>query len=63
MTNNKHAVGMNSKLSVRDQKLPKIIHLVSVIVWVSAAIVMNGIRHLVPINDNAGIYYMAKFLN
>lgn len=62
MTNNKHTVRINSKLSARNQKILKIIHLVSVIVWVGAAIVMNGIRHLVAISDNAGIYYMAKFL-
>ena len=50
------------KLSSKCQKALKIIHLVSVIAWVGSAIVMNCIRHLVSVNDGAGMYYMADFL-
>lgn len=50
------------KLSPKGQKILKIVHLVSVIAWVGSAIVMNSIRHLVSISDNAGMYYMADFL-
>ena len=50
------------KLSPKYQKILKIVHLVSVIAWVGSAIVMNSIRHLVSISDNAGMYYMADFL-
>lgn len=50
------------KLSPKGQKALKIIHIVSVIAWVGSAIVMNCIRHLVSVNDGAGMYYMADFL-
>lgn len=50
------------KLSPKGQKILKIIHLTSVIAWVGSAIVMNSIRHLVPVSDGAGMYYMADFL-
>ena len=50
------------KLSSKGQKALKIVHLASVIAWVGSAIVMNVIRHLVTISDNAGMYYMADFL-
>lgn len=50
------------KLSTKGQKILKMVHLISVIAWVGAAIVMNSIRHLVTISDNASMYYMADFL-
>lgn len=50
------------KLSPKGQKILKIAHLTSVIAWVGSAIVMNAIRHLISIDDNAGMFYMADFL-
>ena len=50
------------KLSSKGQKILKIAHLTSVVAWVGSAIVMNAIRHLISIGDNAGMFYMADFL-
>lgn len=50
------------KLSPRGQKVLKTVHIISVIAWGGSAIVMNCIRHLVSINDSAGMFYMADFL-
>ena len=53
---------MMVKLLPLGVKVLKIVHLVSVIAWVGAAIVMNAIRHLVVVDNGAGMRWMAEFL-
>lgn len=51
------------KLSTRGQKILKIIHLVCAIAWIGSAIVMNMLRHLVDVDSNEAMYYVAVVLD
>lgn len=50
------------KLSAKGQKVLKIVHLVCAIAWIGSAIVMNTLRHLVPVDSVEGMYYVAAVL-
>lgn len=53
---------MRSKLSPKGMKALKVIHLVCAVAWFGSAISMNLLRHLVSVNDPAGMYWMAEIL-
>ena len=44
------------KLSVNGMKALKVVHLVCVVAWFGSAIAMNLLRHLVDVDDAAGMY-------
>ena len=50
------------KLSVNGMKALKVVHLVCVVAWFGSAIAMNLLRHLVDVDDAAGMYWMAEIL-
>lgn len=50
------------RLTVRGQKILKIVHLACAIAWIGSAIVMNTLRHLVPMDSSEAMYYVAVVL-
>lgn len=50
------------KLSAKGLKALKVVHLVCAIAWFGSAISMNLLRHLVKVDDAAGMYWMAEIL-
>ena len=50
------------KLSAIGMEALKVAHLVCVIAWFGSAISMNLLRHLVEVEDAAGMYWMAEIL-
>lgn len=50
------------QLSAKGMKALKAVHLVCVIAWFGSAISMNLLRHLVVVEDAAGMYWMAEIL-
>ena len=53
---------MMKNLSVKEMKALKVIHLICAIAWFGSAISMNLLRHLVAVEDAAGMYWMAEIL-
>lgn len=50
------------KLSANGMKALKVVHIVSAVAWFGSAIIMNLLRHLVKVEDAAGMYWMAEIL-
>ena len=50
------------KLSTKGMKALKVIHLVCAIAWFGSAISMNLLRHLVEVEDAAGMFWVAEIL-
>ncbi|MDO4171472.1 MAG: DUF2269 family protein [Prevotellaceae bacterium] len=50
------------KLSSKGMKALKVIHLICAIAWFGSGIALNLLRHLVEVNDAAGMYWMAEIL-
>lgn len=50
------------KLSAKGMRALKVIHLVCAVAWFGSAISMNLLRHLVEVEDTAGMYWMAEIL-
>ena len=48
--------------SAKAMKVLKVVHLVCTIAWFGSAIAMNLMRHLVKVEDAAGMYWMAEIL-
>lgn len=53
---------MRTKISAKGMKALKVIHLICAIAWFGSAISMNLLRHLVEVEDAAGMYWMAEIL-
>ena len=53
---------MMKKLTTKGMKALKVVHLVCAIAWFGSAISMNLLRHLVEVEDAAGMYWMAEIL-
>ncbi len=49
-------------LSAKETKALKVVHLICAIAWLGSAISMNLLRHLVEVEDAAGLYWMAEIL-
>ncbi len=50
------------KLSAKEMKALKVIHLICAIAWFGSAISMNLLRHIVEAKDATGMYWIAEIL-
>lgn len=50
------------KLSANELRVLKVTHLIFAIMWIGSAVSLNLLRHLVHVDDAAGMYYMAEIL-
>lgn len=50
------------KLSTNGLRVLKVVHLICAILWIGSAVALNLLRYLVPVEDAASMYYLAKVL-